>query len=56
MQKPLAIITTDEDMPSVMKKLDETDAWNEQGKYVGFISKSSLLTKYHSAQIKTSTD
>lgn len=58
MQKPPAIITTDEDMPSVMKKFDETDAWNlpvvEEGKYIGFISKSSIFTQYRETLVRSS--
>ncbi len=50
MRKALAIIKIDDDMSSVMKKFDETGAWNlpveEKGKYIGFISKSSIFTHY----------
>jgi CIC family chloride channel protein len=49
-QSPPAIINADEDVQSVMKKFDETNAWNlpviSEGKYIGFVSKSSLLIKY----------
>lgn len=58
MQKPPAIITIDEDMHSVMKKFDETNAWNlpvvEDGKYVGFISKSSIFTQYRETLVRSS--
>ena len=60
MQKPQAIISPNENMHSVMKKFDETDSWNlpvvENELYIGFISKSSLLTKYRSFLIRTSVD
>ena len=50
MQNPAAIISPSEDMQSVMKKFDETGAWNlpvvDEDKYVGFVSKSSIFTKY----------
>jgi chloride channel protein, CIC family len=50
MRKPPAVVSPDEDMTSVMKKFDETGAWNlpvvDEDKYVGFISKSSIFTKY----------
>ena len=42
-------------MNSVMKKFDECKAWNlpvvNDGEYIGFISKSSFLSKYRE-QIK----
>lgn len=50
MEQPPAIIQYDEEMSSVMKKFDETSAWNlpvlQQGKYIGFVSKSSIFTRY----------
>ncbi len=51
MQKPPAIINLDKDkMTVIMKKFQESNAWNlpvvKNGKYVGFISKSKLLTAY----------
>lgn len=60
MRKPPAIILAHENMHSVMKKFDETASWNlpvvDNGVYVGFISKSTLLTKYRSQLIQTSVD
>lgn len=60
MSKPPAVISMDETMSSVMKKFDETGAWNlpvvNNGKYVGFVSRSSLLTKYRNQIIITSMD
>jgi CIC family chloride channel protein len=57
MIKPVETVSPDESMYAVMKKFDETGAWNfpviDQGKYVGFISKSSVFTKYRKALIKT---
>ena len=39
-----------EPMDSVMKKFDDTNAWNlpvvENGKYVGFVSKSKIFNSY----------
>ncbi|MCW8980830.1 MAG: chloride channel protein [Altibacter sp.] len=51
MQNPPAIIILDEDkMTHVMKKFQDTGAWNlpvtQDGKYYGFVSKSKLLTAY----------
>lgn len=58
MRKPPATVTPDEDMLSVMKKFDETSAWNlpvvNEGKYVGFISKSSIFTKYRETLVRSS--
>ncbi|SDG49452.1 chloride channel protein [Psychroflexus sediminis] len=43
-------------MKDIMKKFQETDAWNlpvvREGKYVGFISKSKLLTAYRQKLIE----
>jgi CIC family chloride channel protein len=51
MQNPPAIIMLDEDkMTDIMKKFQDTGAWNlpviSDGKYYGFVSKSKLLTAY----------
>ncbi|MFH1005595.1 MAG: chloride channel protein [Bacteroidota bacterium] len=58
MRKPPATVSLDEDMLSVMKKFDETNAWNlpvvNEGKYVGFISKSSIFTKYRETLVRSS--
>ncbi|MBN4062450.1 MAG: chloride channel protein [Flavobacteriales bacterium] len=47
-----AEISPDETMDSVMKKFEETGAWNlpvvENGKYKGFVSKSKLFNAYRS--------
>jgi CIC family chloride channel protein len=60
MQPPAAIIQPDDDMYSVMKKFDETGAWNlpvvENEMYVGFVSKSSIFTKYRSQLIRSTAE
>lgn len=60
MRKPPAMITPGEDMQSVMKKFDETNAWNlpvvNEGRYVGFISKSSIFNKYRTQLIRTTKE
>ncbi len=57
MRKPPETITPDEDMHLVMKKFDETNAWNlpvvKDGKYIGFISKSSIFTQYRDTLMKS---
>jgi len=50
MSTPPAKIEIGESMESVMKKFDLTGAWNlpvvENGKYVGFVSKSKIFNSY----------
>lgn len=50
MNQPPALIYSDENMEQVMKKFQETEAWNlpviENGKYIGFISKAKLFNAY----------
>lgn len=47
---PPAFIATDENMESVMNKFEASGAWNlpvvDHRKYVGFVSKSKILTVY----------
>ena len=58
MKTPPATISSIESMESVMKKFDETNAWNlpvlDNNIYVGFISKSSVFSSYRT-KLKTST-
>lgn len=58
MRKPPAVIEEGESMDEVMKKFDLTDSWNlpvtRQGKYLGFISKSTIFNKYRSELIEKS--
>ena len=58
MTLPPATISPTQTMESVMKKFDETGAWNlpvtDNGKYLGFISKSSVFTSYRS-KLKAAT-
>lgn len=55
--KPAAVITISENLHSVLKKFDDTNQWNlpvvENKKYVGFVSKSSVLSKYRSELLKS---
>ena len=60
MQAPPARIEMDTDrMTQVMDKFQQTGAWNlpvvKEGKYIGFISKSKLLTVYRRKLIYLST-
>ncbi|WP_223267232.1 chloride channel protein [Polaribacter sp. IC073] len=57
MQNPPEIIQVDKDkMTEIMKKFKDSNAWNlpvvKDGKYVGFISKSKLLTAYRNKLIE----
>jgi CIC family chloride channel protein len=51
MEQPRAFIYEDEPMDSVMRKFEVTEAWRlpvvtEDGRYLGFISKSRMLSAY----------
>jgi CIC family chloride channel protein len=58
MRVPPAVIFPGESMHAVMKKFDETGAWNlpviENEQYLGFISKSSVFTSYRQMLKKSS--
>ncbi len=58
MKTPITTVSSDENMESVMRKFEETDAWNlpviDQGKYVGFISKSKIFSEYRKVLIQFS--
>ena len=55
--KPAATIALHENLHTVLKKFDETSQWNlpvvDKGKYVGFVSKSSVLTRYRSELLRS---
>lgn len=50
MHKPTVLCSIDEDMNEVMEKFDKSGAWNmpvvDEGRYVGFISKSQVFSNY----------
>jgi CIC family chloride channel protein len=50
MVKPPAVIEKNETMEEVLKKFDDYKAWNlpvtDNGKYIGFVSKSKIFTQY----------
>ena len=50
MEIPPAIVSPSDNMDQVMKKFEETGVWNlpvcENGKYLGFVSKSKLFSAY----------
>lgn len=50
-KSPAALIHPEDQMPEIIKTFDETGAWhlpviNEQDQFIGFISKSSILSSY----------
>ena len=51
MTSPPGRLLLSDNMEQVMKKFDETNAWNlpvvtEDGKYIGFVSKSKVFNSY----------
>ena len=60
MHQPPASVTTQEKMQSVMSKFEITQAWNlpviDEGKYVGFISKSRIFNAYRNKLIRQSVE
>ena len=50
MTAPPAIINMDDNMRNIVKKFDETATWTlpvvEKNRFIGFISKSSILNRY----------
>ena len=57
MTPPAAIIKVDENLHDVLRKFDETGLWNlpvvHQNQYMGFVSKSSVLTKYRAELLRS---
>ena len=57
MRSPAAKVAVNESLHTVMRKFDETGAWNlpviSHGRYVGFVSKSSIFSKYRKVLVKT---
>lgn len=60
MQKPPASVSPREDMQSVMNKFEVTQVWNlpviENGKYIGFISKSRIFNAYRKKLIRQTAE
>jgi chloride channel protein, CIC family len=57
---PPASISFQESMESVLKKFQDTGAWNlpviDNGKYVGFVSKSKLFSAYRQHLVEITAD
>lgn len=61
MSMPVARIEIGMNMETVMKTFDDTNAWNlpvidEEGKYVGFVSKSKIFNSYRRVLVHYSQD
>ena len=61
MKMPPSVLRLTDDMGTVMKKFDETNAWNlpvvdAENVYIGFISKSAIFSNYRSQLISMSGD
>lgn len=60
MHQPPASVSTKEKMQSVMSKFEVTQAWNlpviDDGKYIGFISKSRIFNAYRNKLIRQSSE
>ena len=58
MTRPLAVISPDESLNSVLKKFEDTGQWNlpiiENDRYIGFLSKSSILSEYRVELLRSS--
>lgn len=56
MHSPPAYVSSEEDMESVMSKFEMTGAWNlpviDNGKYIGFLSKSRIFNTYRKKLIR----
>lgn len=61
MSSPPAKLLIDEPMDVVMRKFDDTKAWNlpvidRQGKYLGFVSKSKIFNTYRQVLVRFSEE
>lgn len=57
---PPSYVSSDETMDCVMKKFEDTGAWNlpviDEGKYVGFVSKSKIFNAYRKLLVQFSDE
>ena len=57
---PPAVIAADEKMENVMKKFNDSGVWNlpvvNNGKYIGFISKSTIFNAYRAELVRFSDE
>lgn len=60
MQQPPDVLLSTDSMQKVMKKMDKDDVWtlpvvSKENKYLGFVSKSTVFSKYRSLLIRQAT-
>src|SRR5690606_23517120 len=57
MTAPAAVIQAQENLHQVLTKFEETKAWNlpvvDRDQYVGFLSKSTILTRYRNELLES---
>jgi CIC family chloride channel protein len=57
MHPPSATISPSDGLHNALNKFDETREWNlpvtDKGKYMGFLSKSSILSKYRNELVRS---
>jgi CIC family chloride channel protein len=58
MKKPVATISPDENLHTILKKFDDTEQWNlpvvdSNKQYLGFLSKSNILTRYREELLRS---
>ena len=60
MVRPPGVIQADEPMNVVMRKFEETGAWNlpvvEGGRYIGFVSKAKIFSAYREQLVQFSNE
>ena len=61
MRDPVARISVNDAMDVVMRKFDETRAWNlpvedEDGRYLGFVSRSKIFNEYRKIMLDYSDE
>ena len=58
MTPPPVVVETNENLHQVLTKFEETKSWNlpvvDRGAYVGFLSKSTILTRYRNELLESS--
>ncbi|MBL7856982.1 MAG: chloride channel protein [Cyclobacteriaceae bacterium] len=57
MTEPKFVITSKDNLHDILRKFDEGNQWNlpvvDQKQYIGFVSKSSILTKYRTELLRS---
>ena len=60
MSQPPTFVSSTDSMDAVMRKFSDSQAWNlpviDNGKYIGFVSKSKLFNAYRKVLVDFSED